>query len=278
MYAPSQRQFKRSTAGVIAGVCAGLAEYFGTNLVFTRVVFILLALANGFGVLLYLILLLIMRTPSISTTPPIVGMPPNYAPPQRRTFVGYIIGFCGMCASFATFLNNIAGFCSFFPICPGPSHAGPIVPAPPITSVVTTVPVPTIDSALEQKVLAFLRKAAHQEELARQNSNAAYLEGAYADEALAHVQDYISELQAKGFYDSSTLQRNWIVTLRTSDDTHIQVDTCEVWESKIYRISDGTLVEEAPQHLTPQTIQLEYRSGRWYITRFTFYDPPHFCG
>lgn len=45
---------------MIAGVCTGLARYFGVDVTVVRLVFALLALFAAGGVLLYLILWLIM--------------------------------------------------------------------------------------------------------------------------------------------------------------------------------------------------------------------------
>ena len=40
----------------IAGVCGGIAEYFGIDPVLVRVAFVAAAIAGGFGVVLYIIL------------------------------------------------------------------------------------------------------------------------------------------------------------------------------------------------------------------------------
>lgn len=45
---------------MIAGVCAGLANYFGVDATLVRLIFILLAIFAAGGVLLYIILWLIM--------------------------------------------------------------------------------------------------------------------------------------------------------------------------------------------------------------------------
>ena len=45
---------------VIAGVCAGLGEYFDIDPTIVRLVFIVFALAGGPGILAYLIMWLIM--------------------------------------------------------------------------------------------------------------------------------------------------------------------------------------------------------------------------
>ncbi len=53
------KKFYRSrTDRVIWGVCGGLGEYFAIDSVWFRIMFVVLALVNGFGILLYLILAL----------------------------------------------------------------------------------------------------------------------------------------------------------------------------------------------------------------------------
>ncbi len=49
---------------MIAGVCAGVARYFGVDLTMVRIIFVLLALFASGGVWLYLILWLIMPVES----------------------------------------------------------------------------------------------------------------------------------------------------------------------------------------------------------------------
>jgi phage shock protein C len=45
---------------VIAGVCGGIAEYFGIDPTFVRVLAVILAFAGGFGLVPYLLCWLIM--------------------------------------------------------------------------------------------------------------------------------------------------------------------------------------------------------------------------
>jgi len=55
------KKLRRSRSDrMVAGVCAGLAEYFSVDPVLVRLVFVLLALAGGPGVLLYIVLWIIM--------------------------------------------------------------------------------------------------------------------------------------------------------------------------------------------------------------------------
>ena len=50
-----EKKLKLSTDKKIAGVCGGVAKYFGIDPTIVRVIWLLLALAYGFGVLAYLI-------------------------------------------------------------------------------------------------------------------------------------------------------------------------------------------------------------------------------
>ncbi|HET6444554.1 MAG TPA: PspC domain-containing protein [candidate division Zixibacteria bacterium] len=61
----SQARLMRSeTDRIFVGVCGGIAAYLGVDSAFVRIGFILLALASGVGVLLYLILMFIMPSES----------------------------------------------------------------------------------------------------------------------------------------------------------------------------------------------------------------------
>ncbi len=52
----SKRLYRNEDDMVVAGVCSGLAAYFGIEPVFVRAIFVLLFFANGIGLLAYLIL------------------------------------------------------------------------------------------------------------------------------------------------------------------------------------------------------------------------------
>lgn len=55
-----EKKLKRSSNKVLAGVCGGLAEYLGMDATIVRVIYALLVLFGGVGILLYLILALLM--------------------------------------------------------------------------------------------------------------------------------------------------------------------------------------------------------------------------
>jgi phage shock protein C len=71
--AMEEKKFTRSTTDkMIAGVCGGLAAYFGIDTVIVRVLFVLFGLAGGPGVLLYIILWIVMPedTGGMTVQPP----------------------------------------------------------------------------------------------------------------------------------------------------------------------------------------------------------------
>lgn len=55
-----KRLMRLEEGRMIAGVCAGLAQYFGVDPTLVRIIFVILALFGLGGVVLYLILWLVM--------------------------------------------------------------------------------------------------------------------------------------------------------------------------------------------------------------------------
>lgn len=55
-----KKKLTRSNNKMIAGVCAGLAEYFGIDPTIVRILYVLMVLFAGFGILLYVILWIVM--------------------------------------------------------------------------------------------------------------------------------------------------------------------------------------------------------------------------
>lgn len=51
-----KRLYRSDTKQQIAGVCAGIAEYFNLDITLVRLVFVLMMLAGGPGLLVYIIM------------------------------------------------------------------------------------------------------------------------------------------------------------------------------------------------------------------------------
>ncbi len=54
------KSLRRSSNGMIAGVCAGVANYFGIDPTVVRILWVIITLMGGAGVIVYLIMLLLM--------------------------------------------------------------------------------------------------------------------------------------------------------------------------------------------------------------------------
>jgi len=57
---PARKLYRLRNDRVLAGVCSGLAEYLNLDPTVVRVIFVLLGLMTGWGVLAYIILALVM--------------------------------------------------------------------------------------------------------------------------------------------------------------------------------------------------------------------------
>lgn len=55
---------RRGSDRIVAGVCSGLAHYFGLDVMLVRIVFIVLALLHGVGIVLYIVLWFLMDPPA----------------------------------------------------------------------------------------------------------------------------------------------------------------------------------------------------------------------
>ncbi len=64
-----RKLYRSRTDSRIAGVCGGLGEYLDIDPTLVRLIFVLLALTGGHGVLLYIILWLIVPYPAQTPMP-----------------------------------------------------------------------------------------------------------------------------------------------------------------------------------------------------------------
>lgn len=55
-----KKLYRSRTDRVVWGVCGGLGEYFSVDPILFRIFFVILVLGNGFGILLYLVLALLI--------------------------------------------------------------------------------------------------------------------------------------------------------------------------------------------------------------------------
>jgi phage shock protein C len=65
-----RKLYRSQTQRMIAGVCGGLAEYFNVDATLMRVVFLLLAVFGGSGIVIYIVMWIIV--PDARKAPPTV--------------------------------------------------------------------------------------------------------------------------------------------------------------------------------------------------------------
>src|SRR5258708_21568947 len=80
-----KKLMRSSTNKKLGGVCAGLAEYFDMDVTLVRVLWLLVVLCGGTGILLYIILWLVLplAPPRGGVPPPPPPHPPNVTPNRQ---------------------------------------------------------------------------------------------------------------------------------------------------------------------------------------------------
>ncbi len=91
---PHKRLFRDENDKVIGGVCSGLANYFGIDVVVVRIIFVVLAVSFGVGLIPYLILWI--AVPSTATT--VIGSVRKKL--YRDTENKYVAGVCSGIANY----------------------------------------------------------------------------------------------------------------------------------------------------------------------------------
>lgn len=107
---------------ILGGVCAGIAKYLGIDVTVVRIVFIVLAIIDGFGVLLYLILWILLprightknEQPEKKTESEKITASTDYN--QRNYLAGAVLLTIGVLLLISNYLPDFAIFEKFWPI------------------------------------------------------------------------------------------------------------------------------------------------------------------
>jgi len=136
-----------------------------------------------------------------------------------------------------------------------------------------------VSSQLEQDVSDFLTNAIELEIEAYRNESPDIAAAVMAGDVLTSLENEIASLSQQGLVMISELDyyESFINDIRVIDNTHLEVDTCEVWTNDTYSKSTGEVVSSEGPALVPQTITIQQIDSNWYITDVQFYDPPAFC-
>lgn len=132
---------------------------------------------------------------------------------------------------------------------------------------------------LENQVSEFLTRAIELQIEAYRNNDASIASPIMSGPMLEGLANEINSYQQQGLISISEIDyyESYIHDIRVVNDALLEVDTCEVWTTNTYRISDSQLVESQGPALLPQTITIEQLNGGWFITDVEFFDAPAFC-
>ncbi|HEX6033415.1 MAG TPA: matrixin family metalloprotease, partial [Anaerolineales bacterium] len=136
-----------------------------------------------------------------------------------------------------------------------------------------------IPEDLENQVSEFLTRAIELQIEAYRNNDASIAASIMTGPILDSLAAEINSRRQQGLVSLSEIDyyESYIHDIRVINNALIEVDTCEVWATNTYRVSDSQLVDSQGPSLLPQTITIEQLNGSWFITTVDFLDAPVFC-
>ena len=135
-----------------------------------------------------------------------------------------------------------------------------------------------IPEDIEEEVAKLIVEADEAEILANFYQDDSYLQAYYRGDALLRLQQDVMNIKESGYIrlDNIDLENSYYVNMRLNSDV-LSVDECEYWQTNIYDLSTGDLLEEGEWMLVPQTINIELVGELAYITTISFYQGEAFC-
>ena len=136
-----------------------------------------------------------------------------------------------------------------------------------------------VSPELNKEVSDFITKAIQLQVEAYRQGDADIAAPIMAGDIFTTLESDIASLNQQGFAQISEMDfyQSYINDIRVISSTSLEVDTCEVWSTSIYRRSNGELMQSADPRLLPQTIIIQKLSQGWFITEVNFFDAPAFC-
>ena len=136
-----------------------------------------------------------------------------------------------------------------------------------------------VPADLETQVSEFLTRAIELQIEAYRDNDASIASAIMTGPILESLAAEIDSLKQQGLVELSEIDyyESYIHDIRLVNNALIEVDTCEVWTTNTYRLSDSQLVDSQGPSLLPQTITIEKQNGSWFITTVDFLNAPAFC-
>jgi hypothetical protein len=138
---------------------------------------------------------------------------------------------------------------------------------------------PDVPADLENQVSEFLTRAIELQIEAYRNGDPSIVSSIMSGPIYESLAAEIESLNQQDLVSVSEIDyyQSYVKDIRVISNTHLEVDTCEVWTTNTYRRSDGQPVESNGPSLLPQTATIEQLDGGWFITNVEFFDAPAFC-
>ena len=136
-----------------------------------------------------------------------------------------------------------------------------------------------VPAGLEEDVSEFVTEAIELQMEAYRSGDPSIAASIMTGPILDDLTAEINSLNQQGLIALSEIDyyESYINDIRVLNDRLIEVDTCEVWTTHTYRLSDGQWIDSQGPSLLPQTVTIEQLNGSWFITTVDFFDAPAFC-
>jgi hypothetical protein len=137
----------------------------------------------------------------------------------------------------------------------------------------------TVPAQLEKQMGEFLTRVLELEMQAYRESDPTIAASVMAGDIYPRLEQNIADLNRRGLLQIAQIDyyQSYIDDIRVVSPERIDVNTCEVWSTAVYRVSDGSLMQSDGPTLIPQTITIQKMDSGWAVTAVQFFDPPAFC-
>lgn len=136
-----------------------------------------------------------------------------------------------------------------------------------------------VSPELSKEVSDFITQAIELQIEAYRQGDANIAASIMAGDMFAILESDVESLNQQNLVQISEIDyyESYINAIRVINDTNLEVDSCEIWSTNIYRRADGALIQNVDPRLVPQTITIQKLGQDWFITQINFFDAPSFC-
>jgi phage shock protein PspC (stress-responsive transcriptional regulator) len=254
--APPSGRSTRPRAGMILGVCVGIAELFRVNVTFVRATFCVLAFADGLGILAYLLVWALMtrkrEEPAAND-----AVPARLTAIREHPAVTYSVGIIGIVATLARSGGELADIVEN-----GRKIIHIFGPDPVSANTGTDGSWSGPSDAQPEPVREEIRRAMHDADQAMirafaKQQNPGVLAGYYAEPMLGQLMNGLQTAFSDGSIEDHRLEQQTIHAIAVAPDgQRARMHVTQTWSSSGRSIQDGSCRWRVPSHELPQTVTL----------------------